>query len=237
MSTSIKATFATIVNGLIDFASKIPGVNKLLGLDKHRMEVPESLGKGHIPTPEEQLERLGQLKARSDFKKNNPDIAPNFVLDDAAWKNTEQFTMPYQEKFPDNRPEESVWARQSRERKERSDARRDSREGREPRIPKGINRGLTMGMEMDTEIPISTFTPATPQSIQTSQKTVAQTEQSVDSLIADKENREKENELLRKILVTLESDRKKAIQIQNRTSVEMDGKALGEAVTAAAGRQ
>ena len=94
-----------------------------------------------------------------------------------------------------------------------------------------------MGMEMDTEIPISTFTPATPQSIQTSQKTVAQTEQSVDSLIADKENREKENELLRKILVTLESDRKKAIQIQNRTSVEMDGKALGEAVTAAAGRQ
>jgi len=179
MSNAVQSTFATIVNGLIDFASKIiPGVGKLL--NKYRMEVPEKSKDGaeeRIKTPEEQSERLEQLKARSDFKRENPDIAPKFIQDNVAWGDIERFT------------------------------------------------------------PIPEFTPATPQSIRTSQEQVAETERTADSLVPEKKDGKSTEQLLRGFLIALEANNKKPIQIQNKTSVEMDSKALGTAVATAAGRQ
>jgi len=206
VSNSIRNIFAKIVNGLIDFASKIPGVNKLLGLEKHRMEVPESLGKGHIRTPEEeQLARLEQLEKRRRWQLFHKKDAPKRVLDDEAWADIERFTMPYDEKF-------------------------------NPQYP-FKNSAITDVMELKNEIPITQFTAAPPASVAVAQQEVAKTEKNVDSRIADKANRDKENELLRQILVTLEADRKKAFEIHNRTSVEMDGKEFGRAMASAAGRQ
>jgi len=199
MSTSIQATFATIVNGLIDFASKIiPGANKLLGLDKYRIEMPKS----EVPEERERVpvgeERLEQLQKRRKWQLFHKKDAPKRVLDDEAWADIERFTMPYDEKF-------------------------------NPQYP-FKNSAITDVLDMGDEIPISSFTPATPQSIQTSQQQAEQTERNVDALASENKDKEVSDELLRNILAELRNSKKTPLEIQSQMKIYQGRTEVGRGI-------